>query len=179
MSRRKGSGQSAFAMTFSDLMMGATGVVIVMLLLLSAVRIRGFGTEVMTAETSFSPGLRQALANPVARIRLVVRPGRWIQSLQLQGLTVDGSEVLSLAAEADMSDVDVGVKEWILLDGLKSRELSLVTDEPLEGIFISVTVFIAGTWIPRQWDDFQVSARDLDEPLARIALSFPEIIRRP
>ena len=59
-----------FAMLFADLMMGATGVIIVLLVFLQVVSEKGFGSEVDSSAIRLPPGLMEVDAMPMVRLRI-------------------------------------------------------------------------------------------------------------
>lgn len=59
-----------FAMLFADLMMGAMGVIIVLLVFLQVVPAKGFGTEVNSSAVRLPPGLLDNKAEPTVRLRI-------------------------------------------------------------------------------------------------------------
>ncbi|WDT85939.1 hypothetical protein [Alteromonas sp. 009811495] len=61
----------AFAHSFADLMMGAMGIIIVLLTFLKIVEIKGQGSVTADSELTLPPGLRDLNAHPLVRLRLI------------------------------------------------------------------------------------------------------------
>lgn len=66
------SQKTRFAIIFSDLMMGAMGVIIVLLVLLKVVHVRGMGEETASTTVALPPGLIETTSMPLGRMRIVV-----------------------------------------------------------------------------------------------------------
>lgn len=60
----------AFANSFADLMMGAMGIIIVLLTFLKIVEIKGQGSVTADSELTLPPGLRNLNAYPLIRLRI-------------------------------------------------------------------------------------------------------------
>jgi hypothetical protein len=60
----------AFSHSFADLMMGAMGIIIVLLTFLKIVEIKGQGSVTADSELTLPPGLRDLNAYPLVRLRI-------------------------------------------------------------------------------------------------------------
>ncbi|XOV87619.1 MAG: hypothetical protein ACFHX7_22145 [Pseudomonadota bacterium] len=60
----------AFANSFADLMMGAMGIIIVLLTFLKIVEINGQGSVTANSDLTLPPGLRDLNAHPLVRLRI-------------------------------------------------------------------------------------------------------------
>ena len=168
--------RASFAMTFSDLMMGAMVIIIVLLLFLSVVLLRGQGVDARSAETVYPPGLRARLGAAHARVRLIISPAEYASKLKVTGAKDEtpletGGEGLLRTGEK------IAVREIYLRQGLGNTTLHVSTEEALpKNTSVTVSILIGGL-LPSPKNEVRLSmeARK-DQDLFVISLKNKNII---
>ena len=149
--------RASFAMTFSDLMMGAMIIVIVLLLFLSVTFLRGQGVAQRADQTVYPPGLRAKLGTAQARIRLTVEPAEAIEALVVRNVGVSAQEVGGKGALANGKNV--AIREIYLPSGLGQGVIRVQSKTELQaGVFVSVAVLVGGLF-PQPFKTQQIQAR--------------------
>lgn len=76
-----------FAMLFADLMMGAMGVIIVLLVFLQVIPVKGMATSVDDSAVRLPPGLLETDARPLVRLRIAECGNDHTDNISIQGFT--------------------------------------------------------------------------------------------
>ncbi len=165
----KSKKKSLFAMLFSDLMMGAMGVIIVLLIFLSVVAIRGIGQFEVIDIVELPPGLNEKGAEPLVRIRVF---GCNVEALDTLYL-----EPYNLKAPAISKQPNGCLTyHWIFPKGI-GNGVEFVSKKNLntnETFYINATV--AGYMIPTLEVSNDVKAKQI---IATLDLADPDILYVP
>ena len=160
--------KSLFPLLFSDLMMGAMGVIIVLLVFLQIVIIRGLATNHSVSEIRLPPGLEDKAAMPLTRIRGVVCGEEAASVKPYWG----GNGMRSYSM-----DDNSGCQLWnlVLKEGLDNKELlfkaTKTSDKPLT---LSVTLTIGGFIASPA--PFEIKKSIENEPLVVVSLKDPRVV---
>ncbi|EGQ7945939.1 TPA: hypothetical protein N3C02_004217 [Vibrio parahaemolyticus] len=142
----------AFAHSFADLMMGAMGIIIVLLIFLKIVEFKGQGSAMASSDLTLPPGLRDLNAHPLVRLRLS-SCGTELETMPINVATTSLQKPF-------MSKGQIGdciVQSMIFPQGLQGTSLQLIavgrSDNP-----ISFTFNIGGFSFQERLRPFQSDA---------------------
>lgn len=128
----------AFANSFADLMMGAMGIIIVLLTFLKIVEIKGQGSVTADSDLTLPPGLRDLNAHPIVRLR-ISSCGVAIESMSNdQAMKIEAMPVKVLTTALQNPLVSTGrirdciVKILVFPQGLQGAPLQLSAIEHSE-----------------------------------------------
>ncbi len=148
--------RASFAMTFSDLMMGAMIIIIVLLLFLSVTLLRGQGVAQRADQTVYPPGLRAMLGTAQARIRLTVEPAEAIEALVVKNVQEPAQEV---GGKGVADGKKVAIREIYLPSGLGQGVIRVQSRIELQaGTCVSVAVLVGGLF-PQPFNKQEIKAR--------------------
>ena len=130
--------RSLFALLFSDLMMGAMGVIVVLLIFLKVVSIRGTAEHEAVAQVDLPPGMRDKSAEPLVRLRLYHCGG------------MGTADAIQISWDNNVHYSSTSLNQchynlWIFDSGLSGKSIDIIEKKVLpRGTDVHITLTVGG-----------------------------------